>query len=488
MKKNKMFYSALALAIATPSFVHVSAASTATQFKDISTNSFGYDAITNLVSKQVIYGYSDGTFKSNQAVTRGQFATFIARALNLPTGDSNFKDLPKSKSLYADVSRAAKAGIILGDTKGNIFPDKEVTRAEVAVMVDRALTLKGSYTKQKDLVFTDSKNIPSFALESVKRMAYYGIVAGKGNNTFSPNETANRAESSVFIFRMLNLLDSEIITPGPEIPAEPEKEYPKGDIRNFSYDELVADVGTWEVIQRSGGDGSITVIDAVKEMREDIFKLPNDAPALLLSPKEYFDSYIRLFKQGGTYYAQAYPLFEFTAINGVPYRHTDYYPSFLENPEFVQEIRLNNNIPNPPKENGKFLIDLPGANRDVVTYENSKVKTERISAIAKYSNGEVYTDIKGLFNDTTLVDVASDGLTIQFGDKTLNLQLNSNEATLNNQKVTLNGKVYAENGNVYVPMKSVANELGIYWRQMDLAKRWEFANYPLEKDILGWEE
>ncbi|MFS0783517.1 S-layer homology domain-containing protein [Bacillus sp. 1P06AnD] len=495
MKNKKVFLSSLALAISVPAVVSPVMASA--NFKDVSKSSYAYNAITELSAKKIIQGYEGGLFKPNEIVTRGQFASFLARALELPASDSAFKDLPKSKSLYADVSRAAAAGIVLGDKNGNVFPDKPVTRADVAVMVDRALQLKGDYTKQAILAFKDKGNIPNYAIESVKRMVYYGIIAGQSNNTFGALEKADRAQSSVFTYRMLQLIENGSVTPPvvtppttPETPSKPDNgnTVKPASLKGYTYAQLKKEVGTWEIIQRSGGDGSITVIDAVEEMYYDIKKLDDDAPALKLSPKEFFKSYKDLLYEGATYYNQAYPKFEYTAINGIPYRQSEFYPEFLKNPKWVDDITLNNVIPNPSTEQGKFLIDLPTLNKDVVTYEDKKVQIERMDLMVKKSGTEYLVDIAKLFHDTNYVKVTNGGYSISFNGQTLTLNKDSVNASLDGKAVILKTKIQVNNGVVMVPFKSICDALGISWREMDFGQRLELANYPLERGIFGWEE
>ncbi|MFF5995348.1 DL-endopeptidase inhibitor IseA family protein [Lysinibacillus sp. KU-BSD001] len=58
------------------------------EFKDVPKTAKGYQAIASLAEHDIAKGYSDGTFKPNEKVTRAQFSAFIARALStdfLPT-------------------------------------------------------------------------------------------------------------------------------------------------------------------------------------------------------------------------------------------------------------------------------------------------------------------------------------------------------------------------------------------------------------------
>ena len=115
--KKKNFAGALAFAALLAGAIPAFAADS--DFRDVPKSSYAYSAIVELAERGVVSGYSDGTFHPNETVTRGQFAGMIARAFNLPKGSSHFKDVPKSKSLYEEISKAADAGIIKG--KAAIF-------------------------------------------------------------------------------------------------------------------------------------------------------------------------------------------------------------------------------------------------------------------------------------------------------------------------------------------------------------------------------
>ncbi|CAM3776975.1 hypothetical protein GCM10009865_50630 [Aeromicrobium ponti] len=183
-------------------------------------NHWAKKQITVLVDKGVISGFEDGTFRPDANVTRGQFAAFLVRALDLPPGDSAFKDVPESSKLFADVAAAKKAGLILGTTDGYGLVNEPVTRADVAVMIDRALQLKGDFPEKANLTFTDQGSIPAYARESIERMVHYGVVLGTSDNRIDHSSPASRAESAVFVYRMLVLL-GEITDENPDPPTDP---------------------------------------------------------------------------------------------------------------------------------------------------------------------------------------------------------------------------------------------------------------------------
>ena len=79
----------------------------------------------------------------DQAVTRAQLATFLARALNLAPGSERFVDLEDSPHRDS-IERLVAAGITVGcnpPDNDRYCPDQAVTRAQLATFLFRALTL-----------------------------------------------------------------------------------------------------------------------------------------------------------------------------------------------------------------------------------------------------------------------------------------------------------------------------------------------------------
>ncbi|MFK2826318.1 S-layer homology domain-containing protein [Bacillus sp. B190/17] len=170
-------------------------------------NHWAAKEIQALVDAGVINGYDDGTFRPDAQVKRGQFIAFLVRALDLPPGDSAFKDVPPGSSLYKDIAAAKKAGLLLGNAEGYALANDPVTRSDVAVMLDRAMQLKGDYPTKAKLTYKDAADITRYAYESVQRMTHYGLIKGTADNEFLPKKIATRGESAVFVYRMMEKLD-----------------------------------------------------------------------------------------------------------------------------------------------------------------------------------------------------------------------------------------------------------------------------------------
>lgn len=160
-------------------------------------------SIERAVSLGFVKGYQDGTFHPDSEVTRAEFATMIVRALKLEGNEPklSFKDnIPTWAQSY--VAQAVKAGIINGYDDHTFRAADKTTRTELTVMIVRALGLPVD-SKEK-LSFADNNKIPAWAHPYVVTGVKAGLINGRSNNLFAPNAHASRAEAVTLILRMLD--------------------------------------------------------------------------------------------------------------------------------------------------------------------------------------------------------------------------------------------------------------------------------------------
>ena len=112
---------------------------TKSNFKDVSTKAYYYNAVCWAQENGITGGYSDGTFGPNNACTRGQAVTFLYRMAGQPkvTSTSNFKDVKKGTYYYNAVLWAEKAGITGGYSDNTFRPDNQCTRAQMVTFLYR---------------------------------------------------------------------------------------------------------------------------------------------------------------------------------------------------------------------------------------------------------------------------------------------------------------------------------------------------------------
>ncbi|MDX1699069.1 MAG: S-layer homology domain-containing protein [Melioribacteraceae bacterium] len=182
-------------------------AEAAKKFKDIPEKYWAYDAIAELTDKNVISGYTDGSFKPGAAVTRAQSAMFIVRALKLSTANRpnpKFSDVSIATSGYAEIATLVDIGVIPKASK--FYPSIPATRSQVAQMLVPAFKLKGAST----IGFTDVPKTHE-AYTQISTLVAENITTGTSKTTFSPNANVTRVQMAVFIKRVLDLNEKEVI-------------------------------------------------------------------------------------------------------------------------------------------------------------------------------------------------------------------------------------------------------------------------------------
>jgi peptide/nickel transport system substrate-binding protein len=178
------------------------------RFSDVPFDFRAYQHIEYLASKGIINGYSDGTFRPNANITRAQAAIMIVRAIGLDTGgaSSMFTDVPSTHSAYKFISAANQAGIINGYSDGTFKPNANVTRAQIAIMVQRAFNVQASGTV---VSFTD---VPEgYAPKKfIEILASQKIVNGYSDGTFKPLNNVTRAQFSIMMYNAIKYSESNL--------------------------------------------------------------------------------------------------------------------------------------------------------------------------------------------------------------------------------------------------------------------------------------
>ncbi len=134
-------------------------------FTDLEEGSDYYQAALALNMMGIITGYSDKTFRPNGSISRAEFVKILGRCFQQETADINYSDVPNDFWAYAEIASAQAKGWIGGYSDGTFRPNESVTRAQVAKVMNIALERRDSdFAKDKDkLEFRDvSKNFWAF--------------------------------------------------------------------------------------------------------------------------------------------------------------------------------------------------------------------------------------------------------------------------------------------------------------------------------------
>lgn len=117
-------------------------------------NHWARDYIIELRMRNAINGVNDSTFAPNRDITRAEFATIIVRALELDevTKENLFSDVKESDWYFKTMSTAYDKGIITGYGNGEVRPKNLITREEAMTMINRALKVAG-----REITITDAE-------------------------------------------------------------------------------------------------------------------------------------------------------------------------------------------------------------------------------------------------------------------------------------------------------------------------------------------
>ncbi|MEK4517391.1 S-layer homology domain-containing protein [Paenibacillus sp. FSL H8-0122] len=176
------------------------------KFQDVPAVLWSASFIDRATRMGMITGYADGSFHPEAKVTRAEFAAMLAKAFGL-TGSQGAGFSDTQGHWVSEALAALKEhGVIQGYADGSFHPKQEITRAEAVAMLAR-LT---SYVPGTPALFSD---LPaSWAAEPINAFANAGIISGKGNGAFKPEESASRAEAVVMIIRLMD----KLVEPGEE--------------------------------------------------------------------------------------------------------------------------------------------------------------------------------------------------------------------------------------------------------------------------------
>ena len=163
------------------------------------------EAVLYLNEKGIVNGVGNGYFLPDENVTRAEFAAMLVKLGKIDEKNVRiFSDVSESDWFGGVVGAAYSAEIIKGD--GTLFfPNRNITREDICVMLERLLNYLGTETDAEQAVFGDNDEISEYARGAVSKMAAAGITVGY-ENMFRPKASATRAEAAMMVYRAYKLL------------------------------------------------------------------------------------------------------------------------------------------------------------------------------------------------------------------------------------------------------------------------------------------
>lgn len=169
-------------------------------FSDVAKENAHYDAINSLANRGHIHGYGDGTFRPDGILTRGQAAKILANVLNLDTTNKNqvFSDVSSTHEYVGAINALYDNNIINGYSDGTFKPNEPLKRGQMAKIIVKAFELEKSTVI--DLPFVDVSSNNEFRYY-IQTLLNYSITKGTTATTYSPAEAVKRGQMASFVVR-----------------------------------------------------------------------------------------------------------------------------------------------------------------------------------------------------------------------------------------------------------------------------------------------
>jgi hypothetical protein len=180
------------------------------EFKDAPLDYWAFEFIESLARAGITAGCGNGNYCPEDPVTRAQMAVFLERGMRSaefspPAATGTvFDDVGANDFAAAFIEQFFADGITSGCGGGNYCPNASVTRAQMAVFLLRAKHGAAYVPPAATGVFADVP-VGSFADSWIEQLALEGITSGCGGGNYCPNDPVTRAQMAVFLVRAFGL-------------------------------------------------------------------------------------------------------------------------------------------------------------------------------------------------------------------------------------------------------------------------------------------
>ncbi len=170
------------------------------RFTDLNPDKWYHASVDYVLNHHYMVGANDTCFQPDGTVSRAMFVTILYRIAGKPgAGTSSFRDVPQGKWYSDAISWAADQKIAAGFSDGTFRPEESVTREQLAAFLyryaDRPET-NGSLDG-----FADAGEAGKYAVKALQWAVENRILYGKGDDILNPAGTAVRAEAAAMMTR-----------------------------------------------------------------------------------------------------------------------------------------------------------------------------------------------------------------------------------------------------------------------------------------------
>ncbi|WP_242032886.1 family 10 glycosylhydrolase [Oscillatoria sp. FACHB-1406] len=207
-KRLKLPFIFIGLTSFVLAFLHPLAAQSQMQLNDIQ-NHWAKDCIQQLASDGIISGYSDRTFRPDRPVTRAEFAAIVNKAFpNAPVvrAPMDFADVRSNFWARNAIAQAYKTNFLSGYPNARFQPEQNIPRVQALVSLVSGLSYAPALPVETTLArsFTDAAAIPNYAKSAIAAATEKRLTVNYPNvQQLNPNRLATRADVAAFVCQAL---------------------------------------------------------------------------------------------------------------------------------------------------------------------------------------------------------------------------------------------------------------------------------------------
>ena len=186
-------------------------AALAKSYTDVPDNYWAAEEIEDVVTKNIVPLFGDGTYRPNEKVPRVEWTEWLLRALGLSqapiTSEPDYSDVTPATYGYPSIARSDQFGLIYGYTDGEFKPQRLITKNETASIMSH-ITKDTSVDTSVLSQFKDSDQIPNWGIIPFSKAIKYGLYVNYPDELeLNPNRQLNRAEAAVLLARLMKALN-----------------------------------------------------------------------------------------------------------------------------------------------------------------------------------------------------------------------------------------------------------------------------------------
>lgn len=181
-------------------------------FIDVPVGSWFERAAHYVYENGLMMGTSPITFSPDESTSRAMIVTILWRMEDRPTADSNmpYTDVAEGQWYTEAIRWAASEGIVNGYGDGSFGSDDPITREQLAAILYRYAQYKGYDVRIGEntniLSYLDFGQINEYAIPAMQWACGTDIISGTSTSTLEPQEGATRAQTATILMRFLSLM------------------------------------------------------------------------------------------------------------------------------------------------------------------------------------------------------------------------------------------------------------------------------------------